>query len=304
MYYSIIPCIFILSAVSYLKTEIILFHVRESVVLYQHLYGKTHHIRLSSIQLLHIVWLYLLFLRSFLFMLYLRNKVVDVTIIILGTSFYKCYFSRGNKVVKFVLVTVYLSQILAKLMHLYAVKVWLEFMYFWTVLLCQCVHCDDRSRHKRPIKSANVKIKHNDNAYGEELNILTEQWCLCGHFVKYKTPVWHWFTHNNETLPNKANKYYQSGAEHINVSIPPCHRHKALIQSCASFCTMIENSRENRFHKLLTFPLSNMGTTSDLQFTSITLDRDKHIYNTYLQHWATHSQILNRNGEERTNMEF
>lgn len=37
------PCIFILSAVSYLKTEIILFHVRGSVVLERHLYGKTHH---------------------------------------------------------------------------------------------------------------------------------------------------------------------------------------------------------------------------------------------------------------------
>lgn len=86
------PCIFILSAVSYLKTEIILFHVRGSVVLERHLYGKTHHIHQSSIQLLHILWLYLMFLSSFFYLcfVYLRIENVHVAIMFnVGTSYYK-----------------------------------------------------------------------------------------------------------------------------------------------------------------------------------------------------------------------
>lgn len=64
-----------------------------------------------------------------------------------------------------------LSQVLAKVMKLCAIKVWLEFIYFWTILLCQCVCCDERSMHKGPVRFANMKIKHNDKKNGEELNI-------------------------------------------------------------------------------------------------------------------------------------
>lgn len=74
------PCIFILSAVSYLKTEIILFHVRGSIVLQRHLYGKTHHILQSYPTAVHFIVISHIFI-SFLFMLCLfeTENVHDTT---------------------------------------------------------------------------------------------------------------------------------------------------------------------------------------------------------------------------------
>lgn len=79
-------------------------------------------------------------------------------------------FNRGKKKkkIKFVIVIVCLSRVLAKVMKMCAIKVWLEFIYFWPILLCQCVCRDDRSMHKGPVRFANMKIKHNDNKNGEE----------------------------------------------------------------------------------------------------------------------------------------
>lgn len=69
---------------------------------------------------------------------------------------------------KFVIVLVCLSRVLAKVMKLCALSVWLEFIYFWTILLCQCVCRDERSVHKGPVRFTNMKIKHNDNKSGED----------------------------------------------------------------------------------------------------------------------------------------
>lgn len=71
MNYSTMPCIFILSAVSYLKTEVILFHVRGSAALQ---YGKTSlHIHQSSILLtaVHLMVIPYVFTYVFIYVLFI-----------------------------------------------------------------------------------------------------------------------------------------------------------------------------------------------------------------------------------------
>lgn len=158
------PCIFILSAVSYLKTEIILFHVRGSLCF---------HITFTRARLNCCTSYGFISCFTFLFMLCLFENWE-----------YPCYYcvlfwhiiqqiliSVAEKKIGFVLAAICLSQILAEVMKLCAIKVWLELIYFWTILLCQCVCREERSGPKGPVRSANVKIKHNDNKYGDKLNL-------------------------------------------------------------------------------------------------------------------------------------
>lgn len=141
----------------------------EVLCFYGHFYGKTHHIHRSSIQLLYIFWLHLMFLIFpflFIYALFIWEfKNVHVTIVFyFGTS----YSIGEKKKIKFVIVIVYLSRVLAKVMKLCAITVWLEFIYFWPILLCQCVCRDERSVHRGPVRFANMKIKHDDNKNREE----------------------------------------------------------------------------------------------------------------------------------------
>lgn len=167
------PCIFILSAVSYLKTEIILFHVREKCCalkapLWQNsshsseLYSTAAHLMVIS-HVFKFLFIYALFIWE------LRMSMLLLCFIFLAHHTTNSDFSRGKKRSNLLLLC--LSQVLAKVMKLCAIKVWLEFIYFWTILLCQCVCRDDRSMHRGPVRFANMKIKHNDNKNGEELNI-------------------------------------------------------------------------------------------------------------------------------------
>lgn len=115
------PCIFILSAVSYLKTEIILFHVRGSLCFQdKNLLSLSSELDSTAAHLMVLSHV----LTSYLCVVYLRIENVHVNIVfILARHTTNSNFSSRKKKIEFVLAAICLSRILAEVMKLCAIKV-------------------------------------------------------------------------------------------------------------------------------------------------------------------------------------